>query len=339
MKYLHVILSSRLDKTYYIAKHGMSSKGCYVRIGSSNQPMNYNMIADLYSQRTRNSLSKITSPRKNLSFKQLHIYYQAKDLTLNNKFMENLELLTEDDKLNYIAYLCSDNNGVSIKVAKYAGTNKVNLIENEEYGYCSIIKSIKSVLNKLEIENITRTQITSQERIERKLVDPIALREAIINAFVHNDYTSEVPPVVEIFSDRVQITSYGGLVSGLTMEDFFECRSMPRNLELMRIFKDLDLVEQLGSGMSRILQSYGTDAFKITPDFMIVTFYFDGTVNDKDLLLLKMIADDPHITQSQIANNLCSSLSTIKRRIAQLQSNGLLVRVGSDKTGIWKIKK
>ena len=140
---------------------------------------------------------------------------------------------------------------------------------------CSLIKAAKSVLNRLEIENRTLTKITSKERIEKKLVDPIALREAVINAIVHNDYSREVPPVFEIFSDRIQITSYGGLPTGLSEEDFFDCRSMSRNRELMRIFKDIDLVEQLGSGMSRILKSYDKSAFKLTDHFVVVTFMFN----------------------------------------------------------------
>ena len=125
--------------------------------------------------------------------------------------------------------------------------DKVDLIENEEYGYCSLIKATKNVLDKLKIENITLTKVTSTTRIEKNLVDPVALREAVINAIVHNDFTREIPPVFDIFSDRITITSYGGLIPGQSVDDFFSCSSMPRNRELMRVFKDVGLVEQLGS--------------------------------------------------------------------------------------------
>ncbi|MEG0899968.1 MAG: putative DNA binding domain-containing protein, partial [Oscillospiraceae bacterium] len=224
-KYIHLFVSSGQEKPYYIAENGMSPRGCFIRIGSGNQQITESMIEELFSRRIRNSLSKIESPRHNLSFEQLQIYYQSKELTLNEKFKENLDLLTKDDEYNYIAYLLADNNGVSIKVAKYAGTTKVDLIENEEYGYCSLIKATKSVLDRLDIENKTSAKITSKERLERKLVDSVALREAVINAIVHNDYTYEVPPLFEIFSDRIVITSCGGLLNGLSEEDFFHCRS------------------------------------------------------------------------------------------------------------------
>ena len=349
-KYIHLIVSSGQEKPYYIAKNGMSPKGCYIRIGSGNQQMTESMIEDLFSRRIRNSLSKIESPRKSLSFEQLQIYYQSKDLTLNDKFKENLDLLTKDEKYNYIAYLLADNNGVSIKVAKYAGTTKVDLIENEEYGYCSLIKATKSVLDKFDVENKTSAKITSKERLERKLVDRVALREAVINAVVHNDYTYEVPPLFEIFSDRIVITSYGGLLNGLSEEDFFSCRSMPRNRELMRVFKDVGLVEQLGSGMSRILEKYDRSSFEITPNFLVVTFMFSEPLNEpvsepaneplnkNEVLILEQIKSNPNITREEISKVLNISLSTVKRAITKLRENEIIERDGSDKTGHWVVK-
>lgn len=63
------------------------------------------------------------------------------------------------------------------------------LIENEEFGYCSLIKATKNVLDKLKIENVTFAKVTSTTRIEKHLIDPVALREAAINAIVYNDFT------------------------------------------------------------------------------------------------------------------------------------------------------
>lgn len=271
---IKIIISSGNEKPYYLRSKGMSESGCFLRTGSGVQPMPAEMIEELFSKRTRNSLSKIESPRDDLTFEQLKIYYEERKLKLNSKFKQSLELLTKDGKLNYVAYLLADENATSIKVAKYAGTNKVELIENEEYGYCSLIKATKSVLNKFEIENITKTKITSKERIDNKLVDSVALREAIINAVVHNDYSSEVPPLFEIFSDRIVITSYGGLIEGLSEDEFFGCCSKPRNRELMRVFKDVGLVEQLGSGMERILSAYDRSIFEFSKNFMKVTFMY-----------------------------------------------------------------
>ena len=161
---IKILISSGLEKPYYIKRQGMSPNGCFTRMGTSSQPMSTVMIDNLYSKRIHNTLRNITSPRQDLTFAQLKIYYQERGLELNEKFANSLELLTPDGKFNYVAYLLADENGVSIKVAKYAGTDKVDLIENEEYGYCSLIKATHQVLEKLKIENVTRAKVTNTKR-------------------------------------------------------------------------------------------------------------------------------------------------------------------------------
>lgn len=212
---IKIIVASGQERPYYIKKYGMSEKGAYIRKGSAAEPMTSKMIEDLFSKRIRNSIGKIKSPRNDLKFEQLHIYYNAIDKGLNKQFPKTLELLNEDQQFNYVAYLLADNNNVSVKVAKYAGIDRVDLIQSEELGFCSLIKATKQVLDKIEIENKTFTKITSKERNEKKQWNALALREAVINAFVHNDYTYELAPKFEIFSDRFEITSYGSLPQGL----------------------------------------------------------------------------------------------------------------------------
>ncbi|MEY8517341.1 ATP-binding protein [Lachnospiraceae bacterium 29-84] len=157
---------------------------------------------------------------------------------------------------------------MSIKVAKYAGTDKVDLIEHEEYGYCSLIKSIHYVLEKMEIENITKARVTSPKRLKKNLIETVPLGEALFNAIVHNDYVREFPPLFKIFSGWMELTSCGGLISGQSREDFFSCSSMSRNRELMRVFKNVGLVEQLSSGMRRILRFYDKRIFEISDHFI-----------------------------------------------------------------------
>ena len=82
------------------------------------------------------------------------------------------------------------------------------------------IKATQQVLDKLNIENRTFAKITHKERIERRLWNAVALREAVINAFVHNDYTYEVAPKFEIFKDRLVITSCGGFLMEFHKKSF-----------------------------------------------------------------------------------------------------------------------
>ena len=347
---IRVVVSSGTQKPYYIRNRGRSESGCFIRVGNSVQPMTEEMIEDLLSRRQKASLQTTVSPRQKLTFKQLQIYYQDRNLELNDTFTENLDLRLSDGGYNYAAYLLADENGASIKVAKYAGTDKVDLIENNEYGYRCLITAAIQVLNKLEVENRTFAKITSKQRLEKSMVDKVALREAVINAIVHNDYTLTVP-LIEIFSDRITVTSAGGLVEGLTEESFFNCRSMPRNRELMRVFKDVELVEHLGSGMGRILKAYDRSIFDLTSGFMVVTFPFangygnevgtNGTNNGTNkngnvAMILKAISENPSITLDALAKATSLSRRTIAREIKIMQESGLIKRHGSTR-GHWEI--
>lgn len=150
---IRITVAGGLEKPYYLKKFGMTEKGCFLRIGSAAEPMPQEMIDSLYSSRVRNTIGRMESTRLGLTFEQLKIYYEARDLKLNSAFMQNLELLTPEGKPNYAAYLLADENGVSVLVAKYLGSSRDDLIENRDYGRCCLVKALKEVLSRMDVEN------------------------------------------------------------------------------------------------------------------------------------------------------------------------------------------
>jgi predicted HTH transcriptional regulator len=326
----------------------MSEQGCFIRVGSSAQPMSEQMIEELIAKRQQITLQSMIAPRQNLTFKQLCIYYEEKNLEPTEQFIENLDLRQSSNEYNYAAYLLADENGVSVKVAVYAGADKVDLLETREYGNRCLLTATQRILDRLDSENRTFAKITAKNRLEKERVNSIALREVVINAIVHNDYTKGFP-LVEIFMDRIVVTSCGGLVTDLSEEDFFKCRSMPRNRELMRVFRDMELVEQIGSGMSRILKAYDRSIFELTPSFTIVTFPFaEGFINQNDKIYgkisgkinptLEILKDNPTATIPDLIEATGKSQRTISRELREYQDAGLLRREGSRKTGRWVVE-
>ena len=351
-KYIKVIIARGNERPYYLKGMGMTPDSCFIRVGSSIQSMSNEMINNEFSKRTRNSLKNIVSPKQDLTFSQLKIYYEEKGFSINNNFLKQLNLYTDDGKYNYNAYLLADNNSISIRFGKYDGTNSVNLIENEDFGNCSIIKATKNILNKLEIENKTFTKIEYPERKEIKMYDYIAVREAVVNAIVHNDWSNEYSPKFEIFSDRLVISSNGGIQDNTTKEEFLEGFSLPKNKELMKVFNDLDLVEQMGTGIIRILQSYNKDSFEFFPNFIRVTFPFNENkfkTNTKEIKnnnlteiqnsIIGLMLDSPTITQETLARLLDVNIRTIQRNIKTLIDVGLIERIGATKKGEWIVRK
>lgn len=271
---IKVIISSGTEKPYYLRKKGRTPEGCYIRIGSSKERMTERMIEEMFARRIKNSLKEIESPRQDLTFRQLKIHYEGNGMILNDNFARNLNLLTDDGKYNYNAYLLADENNISIKLVKYLGTSKMELIENQEYGYCCLITATQRILDRLTAENTVYAKIEYNGRKEVEMIDSKALKEAVINAMVHSDYTLSTTPIIELYSDRIEITSGGGLPQGLSQEEFLEGVTAPRNKELIRVFKDVDLIENIGSGVLRILDAYDKSCFKFMEHFLRVSFKY-----------------------------------------------------------------
>lgn len=354
-KYLNIIVARGLEKPYHLKGMGMTPDSCFIRIGSSNERMDEHLINKLFRERTKNSLKNIVSPNQNLTFRDLKIYYTEKGFDVGENFEKQLDFYTADGKYNYVAYLLADENRVSIKVAKYAGTDVDELIENYEFGYCSLVKATHRVLEKFITENKIFAKITYPERKEQPMYDYKAVREVIINAIVHNDWSNEYPPKFEFFSDRLEVSSFGGIQNEFTEEEFLQGYSAPKNPELMRVFKDLELVEHLGTGIRRILKRYDKSIYRFFSHFIIVSIkynennfkYNNQSVNVMPYLnltkvqegIISLIEDRPSITQEEMAKLLGVTSRTIRNHIKYLVDKEYIIRIGADKNGKWAVTK
>lgn len=333
----------------------MTPDSCFIRVGSSVESMNGETILNLFSKRTRNSLKNIKSPNQDLEFKTLKIYYQENGYEINDNFLKKLDLYNDNNEFNYIAYLLSDNNNISVQFAKYEGEDVYNLIENEDFGFCSLIKMTDNILNKLMLENKTFTKIDGPTRKEITMYDYNAVKELITNALVHNDWCNGYSPKFEMFSNRLVISSNGGIQEGVSQEEFLKGFSNPRNPELMRIFRDLNFVEQLGTGIQRVLKTYDKNIFEFFPNHIRVTVPYnknefkenetltldmiDLKLNKLQNSILKLIIAKPNITQEELARLLDVNRRTIIRNFKTLIDEKYVERVGPNKNGYWKINK
>ena len=267
------------EKPYYIKNKGFSEAGAFIRVGNSAQPMTPKMIHVFQTKSFPKSLINIESPEQELTFAELFIHYHRYNKPLqDNTFAKTLNFLTKDGKYNYLAYMMSDNNQLSVRFARFndAGERFELLEKAIEYGNCCLVTAIQRVLDRYEIENITHSTLTgAAHRIDKRLADAKCLREIVINAFAHNDYSYGMLPIFEVFQNRFAIRSYGGLVPQLSIEEFFQGVSALRNPELMRILKDLELVEGLGFGVRGITKIYRQDIFEFSENSLYTTLPFD----------------------------------------------------------------
>ncbi len=346
---LHIIVASGNEKPYYIKKFGMCPQGAYSRIGSSCVQLSEKQIFDMFSKRIRNSLTNIISPTQELTFTQLKIYYSEIGYEFNNNTFKQFHFLIDGNQFNYLAYLLSDQNALVFNVGKFRGDDVIILDEMKSYSNQSLIKTAHDIIDYIDKQNRTFTNITYSTRKDTYLFDSIAMREAIINAIVHSDYTYENVPTFRIFDDRIEIISVGGLPEGIEKEEFLNGYMSPKNPSLMKIFRDLGFVEHMGTGIIRILNKYDKSIFNFSTNFIKVTIPFnfgkkiDETLEDelseRQKIITRLIERNKKITQEEMAKKIKVSRSTLTRELKALEENGVIKRNGSTRDGSWHLTK
>ena len=371
-KFIIEIEVKKGNALYYINKYGRSSKGCYIRVGTSCRSMTEEQIENSFKLSVSRSdiLIESVSIYKPITFKQLKIYYESMDLHLNNdNFLSNLNLINKNGEFNKLAELLSDMNHIGFFYARFKGKDKSCYSETIDYGNQCIITTMERIIDRLEAENIGRSDITSAKRIDKRLVDMECLREAVCNAVAHNDWENSRVPIVYRFEDRFEIISYGGLPSGQTKEDFLKGISKPRSESLMRILRDLGYVERTGHGVLSIIDKYGENAFCFGDDYIIVTLPFNKDVinNLDDVLfaqkdelmdkkankrankrankncvdiikLIEELENNPTTSVRSLSKIFNVNEKAMRVNIEKLRKNGILTRVGSNKTGKWIVQ-
>jgi predicted HTH transcriptional regulator len=200
-----------------------------------------------------------------------------------------------------------------------------------------------------------------------------AITEACVNALIHRDYLEYGSEVhVDIFDDRLEIYSPGGMVDGSRVQDLdpLKITSKRRNPVIADIFSRLNLMERRGSGFKKIMEDYR--AYSATagqmPKFSSDTYHFFiilpnlnygqngveyleevnsiGNVTKdvtKDVTkrrdaIIAMMTFNNAITIDEIADRLHVNRRTILRDIDYLRERNRIERTGGRKEGYWKIK-
>jgi ATP-dependent DNA helicase RecG len=227
-----------------------------------------------------------------------------------------------------------------IQAGRFRGPDRRRILDSTE---------IRSYLPQAAEETIAFLQkhmtreavIGSVKRADRWTYPAVAVREAIMNAIVHADYAQRGAPIrIALFDDRLEIENPGLLPFGLTIEDIQRGVSKLRNRTLGRVFQELRLIEQWGSGIQRMTVACldrGLDA----PIFEEIGTHFRVTlsavprrapskdVRDEGILSALGASADGGLSTSQIAKAIGLSARAARTRLASLVERGLIVEIGS----------
>lgn len=338
----------------------------YQRIGSSkvNLAKHPEREAQLFQVLASGPMTteNVAAEDKELSFGRLFTYYAGRGIELRREtFAKNLGLLTPDGQYNVLAQLLSDDCRMPVRVSLFAGTDKTSTLYSvREFGNTCLLVALDRVLDYGEVLNVPQADERNRvvERREVPLFDADVFREAVVNAFVHNRWIDGNAPMITVFSDRIEILSRGTLPPGQNLEGFFLGESVPVNRRLSDIFLQVHISERSGRGVPRIVGRYGRDCYEFRENSIVVTIPFDRIdsdrgaagdkpthnvgdnpirLNDTQRKVLDVMRDNPNVTHAQLMSSLGLGKTSIQNAVSYLRKSGVIVRVGSNKTGWWKV--
>jgi predicted HTH transcriptional regulator len=168
----------------------------------------------------------------------------------------------------------------------------------------------------------------------------VAVREALINSVVHADYSQKGAPLrVAVYDDRLEIENPGMLVPGLTIGDVLSGVSRLRNRVIGRVFRELGLIEQWGSGVGRMIDATRAaglpdPTFEEIGGRFRVTIYSEQTnrprLDDTNEAIVSALGRVPAgLSTSQVAETIGKSGRTARIRLKELATLGIVVELGT----------
>lgn len=145
-----------------------------------------------------------------------------------------------------------------MKAAVFNGTDKTVFRDRKEF-HGSVLQQIEEAYAFLDLNNKTKASYEGLNRIDKRDYSEEAVREALLNSVVHRDYSFSGSNLINIYDDRIEFVSIGGLISGLELKSIFLGASRTRNPNLAGLFYRMSLVESYGTGVGTIMRAYSRE--------------------------------------------------------------------------------
>ncbi len=239
--------------------------GVYVRLGSTNRKADRQLIAELRRSAEGIAYDEMSLPE--LSVNDLELEAINNTLGAQHRIDENglrsLKLLVmEQGRLvpTRGAVLLFGKNRLEyfpdawVQCGRFIGRDKAEIFDHIEF-YDHLPNLVDSIMLFLKKHAMRGADFSEIRRKDVWSIPLSILREAVINALVHADYSQRGAPIrIAFFDDRIEIENPGILPPGITVEDMKAGVSRIRNPVIARVFRELGLIEQWGSGVPRMFK-------------------------------------------------------------------------------------
>lgn len=255
-KVVRITVGEGSYKPYYLKAKGLKPSGVYVRQGTSAVPASPDQIRAMIKESDGDTFETMRSMEQELTFDSASRAFARYQIEFSSTKYRALGITAQGDELfTNLALLLSDQCTHTTKVAVFADEGNTKFRDSKEFGG-SIFEQLESTFSYLMLCNKTTATFRGLDRIEKVDYPEEALREALLNALVHRDYSFSGSIIINVNDKEMEFISIGGLLPGLSPEDIRSGISQPRNKNLAAIFHRLHLIESYGTGIRRIFALY-----------------------------------------------------------------------------------
>ena len=350
----------------------------YIRSGSTKQELTGNALEEFLLRKRGRTWDSVPQPYlkvEDLDEASIQMFktdvVRSQRMTENELQLSNTELmdklhLIEGNYLKRAAALLFHADpekfitGAWVKIGFFNDKNQI-LYQDEVHG--SLFQQVEKTMDFLTTK-YTKAYIRYEglQRIDELPIPRDALREAILNALIHKDYSSFTPIQISVYDDKVMIWNTAILPADWTVETLIQKHgSRPHNPDIAATFFRAGEVEAWGQGIERI-QTYCADYGCPVPEWRfdgagIWTIFYNKpntntaeksseknvkkssqkTTQKTTQKIIELIKDNQNISIEEMADKCGLTRDGIKYQIKKLKQEGILRRIGPDKGGHWEI--
>ena len=339
---------SGANKPYYLNKPGPED-GIFVRVGSTNRKADAQVVAELRRQARNISFDQEIDPSFDceiLDQRLIEKYVELRGLGVK----PTLDYLVKIKAVHRYDHACHPTIGglllfcsnlpdtysyAGFRVSRFKNENRAELINSTTIDD-GLLTMPEKILDFVRLYMERKIEITNLRRKEEYDIPLTAIREAVLNAICHRDYSlTGSDNKLDIFLDRIEITSPGTLPLGITLEDLGEGISGVRNRLIVKTFHETGYIEQLGTGIMRIKEACRKNALPM-PKFEEIGNFFKVTIYRSKLSLtpeldavLELIKEGEPLGSREIADRMNIHQNTALKRLKSLEEKGLIFKQGS----------
>ncbi len=303
-------------------------------------------------------LKRLVLEGSNLSFEALEV--KSTDLTFNtlskllmekihvnvvsDDLFKTLGIMDMNGKYNNAASIVADRNNFScIDIARF-GHSINEILDRNRLSNISILSAYQTAIDSFE-RYYEYEKIEGMHRNSIEIIPKDAFREALANAIIHRHWDINSHINIAMFPDKIEITSPGGLPSGISEFDYLENNvSILRNPILANIFFRLGYIEMFGTGIKRIKSAYSQ--YKVKPQFFVsetsikiilpVTNVLPKVTKDESIIM-ETLGSGYVLSSSEIVERTPFNKSKVIRLINHLCENGYVYKVGTGRGTKYRI--